>query len=235
MRKLIYSILALSTFSGAFGQDLKSAPQSTFGNASTDYLLHINNSIDRSVILNGEIKYAEISGTPYLNNEYVGARIAALPKILLLKYNAFTDEMEVKMDEGYMALIKNYQLGRIEILNGGPVYELGNYQSDMQSKKGYLTVIAEKGDNKIYRRDAVKLYEAKPAATTFEVSKPARFEMQKPVYYLKNGSSVVAIPKDRKKLTELLPLYKNEIATIFKSNAELQKEEKLKEFLKILK
>lgn len=132
--------------------------------------------------------YNEVIGTPYLNEDFVSARVNEIPITHFIRFNVFDNSIEYKgQDDLIYAMSKSYEYV-IELLNGSnKVYETHFYMDD---KKGINNTFFEKiHDDEnfgLYLKETIEYTPVKMAKTSFERNRPAKFTKFKGSYYFQN-------------------------------------------------
>ncbi|MFT5438031.1 MAG: hypothetical protein ACI840_002691 [Ulvibacter sp.] len=130
----------------------------------------------------------EYVGTPYGNPIFLLGNIYEQNKIMAsnyaLRYNAMTDEIEVKEnlyeeDTEIMALTKNPEI-YVKIMADMFVFREANKASH---EAGYFQVLHVGTTHNLYKKIVKKYYPAKNAQNSFEKDVAAKF-VDRPIYYL---------------------------------------------------
>ena len=130
----------------------------------------------------------EYTGTPYGNPIFLLGKIYENNKVVAsnyaLRYNAMTDEIEVKKtlyveDDEIKALTKSSEL-YVKIMNEMYVYVESN---EVIGNAGYFHVLHVGNNYNLYKKVLKKYYPAKKAQTSFEKDVAAKFA-DRSIYYL---------------------------------------------------
>lgn len=156
-----------------------------------------------------ELKYKDISGSPYLNKNFSKATLDSSKEILMLRLNSFANEMEVLVDTGIYILPKKNSFSKFTFLDSKETLVL--YDSE------YYTQLVD-GNFQLLKKQAVKMVEAGKAPNSMISASPARFEKLKPEYFLLTNSSFTKIPKKEADFLNNFPDRKPEIEEIIKQN-----------------
>jgi len=139
----------------------------------------------------------KIQGIPYFDPEFkVGEVFVKGQEVYgaLLRYNAFSDEIEMKANGEINALLKrDYISVRIEDYN----YRIEKYKENSSLLQGYFIVLNE-GKYRLLLRKIKVFQEGKEANNSYGNSVPSRFEKSES-YYIADGSEVVQKVRLRKK------------------------------------
>ncbi|OAZ03969.1 MULTISPECIES: hypothetical protein [Flavobacterium] len=162
----------------------------------------------------------KIEGSPYLDDNFVLAEISGVPEKILIRYNILNDIIEVQFDN-----LKNYNLTKSDpYLTITPIgkankIKLLRYIRNEVEIFGYLTQILETKEIEVYKKNQVKLQNAKEPTSSYQETSPAKFIKLKPEYYWKlSNKKITQISKHKKGILELFPDKKEAINIYFKNN-----------------
>ncbi|MEM6516961.1 MAG: hypothetical protein AAF688_12315 [Bacteroidota bacterium] len=162
-------------------------------------------------------------GTPYLKEKFEAANVIGFDnKIYNIRYNAFTDEIEIKLEDGSLKKMNN-SLENVVVKTtlSKTIFEPLEYVDEDGNKlKGFLISLTPNNDSvKLYLRKSKRFVEAKPAQTGYDKDKPAEYKDERDEYYIKyNDSQPVFVPKKKKDFLKLFPAKKGEIESFIKKN-----------------
>lgn len=145
-------------------------------------------------------------GSQYLNEEFSPSLVTINDTTTynaMLRYNAYSDEIEMKNDDKITALFKRpYISAKI----GDSTYEILDYTTaDNQNKTGYFVVIRTNGSHKFYRKDYKIFKPGKQAASTYKKDTAPTFEDRRDYYVLlENNANLRGLKLKKKSITELL-------------------------------
>ncbi|WP_179344258.1 hypothetical protein [Winogradskyella ursingii] len=184
-----------------------------------------------------------IQGSKYLSEQFLPIKIfnQKEDKRFLAKYNAFTGNMEVKeMDsktDDFYVLSKDINDISLEFTTSGELYQTYEYvNEDNESKKDFFVNLVKTNRVSLLKKQEVKFEPAKPAKSSYEKSRPAKYERQKDEYYIKIGAEkAMPLPSNKNDIAELFPKYEKEIKTFIKKNRiKTSKEEDLISLVKYI-
>ncbi len=188
-----------------------------------------------------------VKGSPYINSEFVAAKISINDQLVLaVRYNAISDEFEVKKDDKQVYLLnKSLKDIQLYLLNEKKTYQLIDYVDAEKEggsiMSGYFVHLGNPNNNiKFLKKEQVKFYEEKKATSSYDQTKPAEFKRKSDDYYVKIGDAKpVKLSSDKKDLAEMFPKQKEEILDYIKSEKlKLNNEDdftKLSVFINLLK
>ena len=146
---------------------------------------------------NNNIDISSVKGSPYDNYDFKSGTIYkgnSLKEPKLLRYNIFSDEIEMKDNNILKSLLKSPDLyckiGRKE-------YHFFENFGKNGDQKGYLQLL-EKGKTSLYLRKDCKYLPERPGFSILQGDEPAEFKTTTSYYILKNGK-LTLVPQ-RKKL-----------------------------------
>ncbi len=177
-------------------------------------------------------------GSPYMFNTFMLGKIIGINQDLMLRYNAFADEVEIQKTETENgAILKDLQFNIISMNFGKYKLRLLNYKNAKnEGVYGYLVEVFNANDFSLLRRDKIILENEKMPKTSFEPYYPAKFVKVKNEFYIeKKDKSVLPMPKNKKELEAVFPNQMGEIETFFKNkNYSFKEEQDLIEISKFI-
>lgn len=190
--KILFTLVS-SVFVVLFSaQNLMTAVNSG-GAYTTLYYSKVNSTASGKVL-----DYSDIQGTPYLHANYQKSKIGNFADVIFARYNAYTDEVEIKLDEKIHTLPTEKNLSPIRFIESN---EKMIYIDD-DGQKGYYYILSD-GNVKLLRKNVVKFIDEEPAQTSYKSVKPAKFQGLKPNYFLYQDSKLIPIRKE----SELIQLF----------------------------
>lgn len=135
--------------------------------------------------LKSSVSSTNYEGTPYLVKDFVLGKLTIdNDKVfnVSLRYNAYTDEFEMKdSKQAIVAVLKKSNIV-VEILSTR--YKLFDYGGKLR----YFTVLNTEGTTQLLKRDIKKFFKAKDAQNGYSSSKPARFVLKSEFFFKKSNS-----------------------------------------------
>ena len=179
-----------------------------------------------------KIDAKDISGTPYLDNNFQKAYILKINgteiKDVLLRYNAYSDNMEFKKDGTNYAIAFPSEIYRIKLGDLSFIYT--QYQSATKIKHGYFQLLHE-GTYCLLKkyRSVVKFPER------FDSKDSIRFVRLSPAYFIRHGEGNSYEITSQKQLIKLLqPIHQPVIDYIKANNINGKYESKLTSLMEYL-
>lgn len=170
-----------------------------------------------------DLKNKKAIGSPYLYKDFTVAKISATPsEIYNIRYNAYTDEIEVKVEEDKVQNFnKNISNVVITFLNDNLKFTPLNY-IDVKNGliRGYFISLTETNQKvKLFSKKQVKYFDAKPARTSYDVDKPAEFKNMSDTYFVSiKGAYARELPSNKKDIAELFPENSKDVLEFIKKN-----------------
>lgn len=177
--------------------------QSTSGDWDKSRFVNLVNEIDKAIRdgKGNKIALSDVEGSMYdvrefRNGEvYLGNELhAGFP----MRYNAYSDEFEVKKDVGddILGLTKSSTL--TFVLDGDKFVYSDYVDKDNNLVQGHLQILVNKGEYKLYRRKVKLFKEGKKAETSFHPDVPHKF-IDSESFYVKVGDKHPRYLKNSKK------------------------------------
>ena len=162
-------------------------------------------------------------GSPYLNEKFSPATISAIPnKIVKARYNAYDDEIEIKIDDDNIQNFnKNIKNVVITFLTDETVFTPLKYIDPIDGlQTGYFVCLNVNNTNvKLYSKKEVRYVKAKPAVSGYDKDKPAEFKSKNDTYYVSiNDAYARELPSKKKELVKIFPENSNVILKYIKDN-----------------
>ncbi|WP_310377942.1 hypothetical protein [Flavobacterium sp.] len=232
MKKLIAKIIILSGFYlNGYSQEER---KKDFGRRINDVSLKndkvdINNRFLRFDVNPVVKNYRDIKGSPYIFDTFILGKIIGINQELMLRYNAFSDEIEIQKNETENDALLKDNLFDVVLINFEKYkLRLLNYiNSKGEAVYGYLVELSNQNEVSLLRRDKIILENEKVPKTTFEPYYPAKFTKLKSEFYIETKDKrIIQMPKNKKELETLFPMKKEEITNHLKNSSFSLKDEK---------
>jgi hypothetical protein len=177
-----------------------------------------------------EEEFNNIEGSPYANELFTAGNIykndKELFKDVLLRYNIFADEIEIKQnenvsDDSYGALIKEPNT-LVKILNN--IYIFVPFEGSNE-KGHYFSILTEESNFDLYKKTEVSYSAPSYAKTSYDRDRPASFT-QKSIYYMvsKDGK-FYELPNSKSKIIKVMNKRKDQVKAYIKTaNLDFKKE-----------
>ncbi len=180
---------------------------------------NLNNTLFKNKAYDSE-KNSSTEGTPYLWNSFISAKIEGINTTILLRYNAYKDDMEVKGEDGNAYVIpREEKFSSIKIIPTNEMVVLKKYTDNGQPYEGYLFLITTKNNFSFYKKEKTEFHDFQKARNSYAEDQPARFTALKPRFFIQiKDGEITEFPKNKKKLIEFLPEKKDAIEAYLKKN-----------------
>ena len=168
-----------------------------------------------------------IKGSPYLNEAFYPATIGAYDYVVMVRYNAEKDEIEVQNPDTKEAFVlpKEDRYGSIAARNIRYKLTLKHFTLDDKPAYGYLTEVFTENGLTLLRRDWIRLQPERQPKNSYDHYEPAERIKAKEAYFLElKDQSIIAMPKNQKQLLKIYPDKKEAITAFLKSNSNSFKE-----------
>ncbi|MGY8915390.1 MAG: hypothetical protein ACKVJF_09975, partial [Flavobacteriales bacterium] len=163
-------------------------------------------------------KYNSPAGSPYLNENFIPAKINDINETKLVRFDAFEDRVEVMVDENKVVILPDTQTFTISLLDGSDkIFETKSYQDEKGNlKTSFFELIAKQENYRLYLKEKIEFTKA-VKAQGYQESQPAMFKKQKETYFITdfNGQTdqLLKIPYKSRSFLLLFPEHSKSIKT----------------------
>jgi|TARA_R100000306_G_scaffold5939_7_gene8344 hypothetical protein len=164
-------------------------------------------------------EFESMEGSPYVNENFIKGNIYKGKELanqnVLLRYNAFADEIEIKKNEqeqSYNALIKDPDI-YVKIFQD--VYVFVPYNGSNE-KGGYFNIVKEGDQFDLYKKTKVTYKEPTFAKTSYQSDKPAKWVDNITYYLVGKDGSFYELPTRRSKVLDVMSEKKKEVKRYIK-------------------
>lgn len=190
-------------------------------------------ALDRNRLDN---KKKNILGTPYDVDKYMPAKISGVNETAMVRYNAYSDNIEVEVEDKSYTLPKKDEYNQITFIGTNTTISLKSYtDSKGINTYSYLYEIANNTKSKVFLKKQVILTPEKEPISSYDSYVPAKYNKAIDEYYFEINDQIKFMPKSKKDLIAMFPNKKSEIQAYLKQNKVSFKDEsdiiKLAEFL----
>ena len=168
-----------------------------------------------------EGEFANIQGSPYANEVFINGNVYQNDKLvsknLFLRYNIYSDEVEIKTGDGgndYGALLKNPEtFAKI----GSEVYIF--VQKDGSSTNGHYFTIVTAGDHfDLYKKTVATFKAPYKGKTSYDTDRPGKFTQSNTYYLVSKAGIFKELPARRSKILKAIGAKEKELGSYIKSN-----------------
>ena len=178
----------------------------------------IDKFIEGGFVVKGNLKYSEIDGTPYLNDEFKKGTITTssgtIIDNLLLRYNCYNDQIEYLKADSILEITPKSLVTRAEFDNR--TFSYVKYRSGGKYEEGFCEVLV-KGKASLFCRYHIGFL---PPSTglPYGDSNKARFKLPVRYFYVSNEDNDVDLVKSKQDLIHILNDRKTELGTYISLN-----------------
>ncbi len=149
-------------------------------------------------------------GSPYYNPKYISSKIGDTQNYLPIRYNAFLDKVEILNGKDVYELPKSKEFSKLTFKTNG---EILLYIND-GILYGYFIELVN-GNSQLLKK--IKISYQKEVVSNNGLLKglPARYEIEKPIYFIKNGDNIIKLTKKSDELINALPADKKDVIKDF--------------------
>lgn len=193
--------------------------------------------INQSPVYAGQIsakkeQSQKASGSMFINEKYMPARVSNLDGTVLVRYNAYGDAFQISDPvAGTEKAIPQQKDVTITFLGTGEVFSLQQYVTEKEEvKTGYLSLVSDNPNVKIYKRERIFLQPEIFPASSYQTYKPAVYKKMADEFYVKIKGQDAVFISGKKDLAKLVPAKSKEILDFIKKNKlDLEKEADLQQ------
>lgn len=160
-----------------------------------------------------------IDGSPYIDGDRFNKVIIKdySKDVQSLRYNAYEDEMELKIGDEifYANKINNLKIQFPELKK---VYQCLSYMYDGKSKSGYLIILAEGRKATLYKREKVELLKGEKSTNGFIKDANDYYAKEKTLYLISKNNQLYKFPKNVNEAAEFFSKDKEDIESFAKAN-----------------
>lgn len=175
--------------------------------APTDIFMHYRVNSKNGKLLS----YDDIKGSAYLLKDFKAAKTSDKYEIILARYNAYTDEVEFKKDNNIYVLPKKNDFAQLSFISSTDRLIL---ITDNNEFDGYYFKLAGK-EKILLKKEKVVFIDVATSSNSYESDKPAKFQSQKPSYYLKTDKGIFKISTSEH-IISLFPEKKQNLSNFIK-------------------
>ncbi len=170
-------------------------------------------------------------GSPYANPDFLPGRLykgkETVSNIMFLRYNAMSDEIEVKPTEGSSTIQTIIKDPEIFAKVGDEMYMYVD-SVNPDEKGGYFKIVKDLQTYDLVKKVEVTFEEAKFAKTSYDKSTRAQFIAETTYYLTDDRGTFYELPNSKAKILKVMAKKKNEIkAFMRKGNIDVSKEDDL--------
>lgn len=172
------------------------------------------------------------TGSMFVNEKYMPAKVSNHDKTLLARYNAYGDTFEISEPQtGSFTVLPKQDGVTITFVGTGESYTVEQYKTKKdETINGYLNVVSETPNVKIFKRERVFLQPEVFPASSYQTYKPANYKKVEDEFYIKIKDQDAVYFSSKKDLAKLIPAKGKEILDfIKKEKLDIEKETDLQQ------
>lgn len=157
-----------------------------------------------------------IEGSPYINKEYIPAKINEIKKTHFVRLNAIDHTLEVKVATNKKVILTTKNEFNIQILDGSRrrYTTVSCPNKNGQRINAILEIISENDMYSLYKKERKKFVKAQKGSA-YTGKKPAQYVLLSPIYYVtsitKKSTKVIEIPSKKKNFFALFEGYSKKV------------------------
>lgn len=172
------------------------------------------------------------TGSKFVNEKNMPAKVSTDGgKTVLARYNAYADNFEISDPQaGTTSVLPMQNNVTITFVSTGESYSVQQYKTeDEDLKTGYLNVISDQENVKVFKRQRIILQPEVFPASSYQTYKPANYKKAGDEFYVKIKDQDAQYFSGKKDLAKLFPAKSKEILDFIKKNKlDLEKDADLK-------
>ncbi|MCO6148108.1 hypothetical protein [Flavobacterium sp. NRK1] len=172
------------------------------------------------------------TGSMFINEKYMPARLSNSDKTVLARYNAYSDKFEISNPlDGTNTILPLQKDVSVNFTSTGDTYVLQQYKTDDDEIiNGYLNLVSDKPNVKIFKRERIYLQPEVFPASSYQTYKPANYKKVNDEFYISLKGQDAVYFSSKKDLAKLIPAKSKEILSFIKKNKlDLDKEADLEQ------
>lgn len=171
------------------------------------------------IVVSGE-KALAATGSMFINEKYLPAKVAGNDNVVLLRYNGYSDYFELSNpQEQSVKSLPKVNNAVITFTSTGEEYILVDYKTEKDgTRKGYLNIISNNPKIKIYKRERIYLQPGSTASNSYQASKAPLYKRASDEFYVKVGDAEAIYFDGKKDFANLVPGKSKEVLEYVKKN-----------------
>lgn len=172
------------------------------------------------------------TGSMYVNEKYMPTKVSNNDKTVLARYNAYADNFEISDPQtGSFNVLPKQDGVIITFVGTGEAYTAQQYKTSKgEVIAGYLNIVSETPNVKIFKRERVFLQPEVFPASSYQTYKPANYKKTDDEFYIKLKDQDAVYFSSKKELAKIVPEKSKEILEfIKKGKLDVEKETDLQQ------
>jgi len=212
MKKLTFILTAFASFATLI--------------ASAQVRQTVGDSDGRSLTARKE-KSQPATGSMFINDKFLPAKVSGAQSTVLLRYNAYADNFEMSNPQANEnKILPKDPNSDITFVSDDKKYVLADYRTeDGNTNNGYLIAVSEGAKVKIYKKERITMTQEFFPSNSYQVYKPANYKKADDEFYVKIGDKEPAFFSSKKEFAKLVDGKNKEVLDfIKKNNIDVEKE-----------
>jgi|GEM_PF-2503145 len=221
-KKVVFTTLSIAYGFSMLGQSIGSSTKGVAeNNLRIASFFHQVSTKEQSLTTDRTLQLADVEGSMYYLEAFIPGQIyhSEKPfKQIPMRYNAFTDEIEVKREgqSSPEALLKDAKISCL--LNGERLIYVEHLNKKGDVQKGYLVQHVSGNTYHFYERKSKTFKEGQQPKTSLHIPTPDKFVDKSEFYVAKNSETPKFLPTSQKKLLSFLGDKDGKLKSFIKNN-----------------
>lgn len=158
-------------------------------------------------------------GTQYYIDNFNPAKVEGSNDTALIRYNAYSDELETKVNDEIM-VIQPQENTVFKLVSNEAAYTYVAYKDKNNDRKqNYLVLLSDSPKVKIFKRERITLIPEQHPTGGYQKYKAPEYKKLNPEYYIQlNDGEIVYFSTKKSDVLELVPGKESEIKDFLKKN-----------------
>jgi hypothetical protein len=193
-------------------------PAVLIANTAVAQQTNINQAGRIGMVYSKKAESQPANGTQYFLEQFYPAKVGDSNDIVFVRYNAYTDELEIKVVEE-IKVLKPVENQFITLTNGKAKYQYVTFtNTDNIVNQKYLIVISDNPNISIYKKEAIQLVPEQQPTGGYQKYKAPYYKKLDAEYYIKKDGQIVPLPEKKKEILSMFPGKEKQIEAFIKEN-----------------
>lgn len=161
------------------------------------------------------------TGSKFVNDKFMPAKLSSSTSVILLRYNAYTDDFEISnpQEQSVQILPKEANIDVVFPSQDKKYTYTDFVKKDGAKTSGYLVVLSDNPKVKIYKKETITMTAEYFPTNSYQTYKPANFKRAKDEFYVKVGNEEAVYFDGKKDFAKLVPGKNKEVLEFIKKNS----------------
>ncbi len=161
-------------------------------------------------------------------------KVDKFKKYYRMRYDAFNDQMEIKMDDDKVVLLNKETINEVRLKDGSN-YSIYNYQIGNQDITGYLKVVFSGSTTTLLKKEVIKYVFRKRIESGYVGEVPPTYQRASDLYFIAHHNGTIHSFSTKKEFLNLFSTKKKALGNFIKSNhIKFSKDDSLSKLVKYL-